>query len=243
MGCCEIRSERKDIDTGLKSSIESYNKAKPNTLLDSTSEQQAESSEALCNYSLSFVEDYSAKLIASANWLTHIDQDKITIRTIPGSAYNAKIPVVLGFLEFECEIPTEKISKLVCQDRSWDHSVIQYNVIETSEEFFKVRVLKKFPFRNREYFVKVFWKNWEDSSSIVMIPEEIKFEKDDMVESGEIIFTMVKIQKREKNTVMFIISQVDNKQEKANNLCRLVATEMHHWLMVLRTKAVSLVKL
>ena len=190
MGCCETRSERKDTDLQIKTnSWESYNRvSKSDSQLDvpQSPDYPPEILQST-DYSLPFIEDYSVRLIASPRWICYVDDKQITVKSLPSSIYHPRVPVLLGFIDFGCTIPALTISHLVCKDRSWDSTVLKFIAIESKEDFHVIRVVKKYPFINREYCTKVFCRDSEDSCSIIFVPAECEGEVGGLAEKSEMI--------------------------------------------------------
>lgn len=245
MGCCETRNGMSDTQKFPEPGPwESYNRppspaaiGQPKPILIITEEEK---NALLNNFSLSLLEDYISKLTSLPIWSPFIERNKIIVQCINGSVFTSKIPVVLAHVDFNFIISCKSIINYICFDRTWDSSIIKFDVKPTDGPF-DVTIVKKFPFINRKYYCKVHIKENENekNASIIFVKNTEGNNGVEKDEVGEAVFIMINIQENEEGTALMIVSQVDSKQEISAGLSRTAAQEMYQWLMVLRIRCAS----
>ncbi|OMJ85233.1 hypothetical protein SteCoe_13467 [Stentor coeruleus] len=243
MGCCETRNGILDTQKIPEPALyESYNRPpspvateQPKPIIVITEEEKYA---LLNNFCLSLLEDYISKLISLPIWLSIIERNKIIVQCITGSVFTSKIPVVLAHVDFNFIISCKTIINYICFDRTWDSSIVKYEV-KSTDEFFDVVIVKKFPFINRKYYCKVYVKENEKNASVIFIKNNEGKSGLDKDEVGEVVFIVINIQENDEGTALMIVSQVDSKQEISTGLAKMAAQEMYQWLMVLRIRCAS----
>jgi hypothetical protein len=243
MGCCETRNGMSDTQKFLEPGPwESYNRPpspvaieQPKPILIITEEEKHA---ILNNFSLSLLEDYISKLTSLPIWSPFIERNKIIVQCLTGSVFTSKIPVVLAHIDFNFIISCKTIINYICFDRTWDSSIVKFEVKPTDGPY-NVVIVKKFPFINRKYYCQVHVKENGKNASVIFVKNLEGSTEMDKDEVGEVVFIMINIQENDEGTALMIVSQVDSKQEISAGLARKAAQEMYQWLMVLRIRCAS----
>ena len=184
------------------------------------------------------IEIYLSQLISSFNWTTHAEKPDCVIKTKLGSAFNENLPVTLGLLDFGFVVPSKEVINLLYESdlrMSWDQNLESVKLIQNSPNVFFLRLLKKFPFKSREFILKVVVKTQSNQTSVIYYSVPNKdFPVCEERERGECLFGMAKILERNSSTLFMQIEQVDNKQNPKPSICNLAATELTQWLSVFK---------
>lgn len=238
MGCCEARGHKKDPKTNFEGSDESDNFS-VSSVDDSDSLSRMEMIELKENKPLLLLDKYLNYLLNQTTWVTQINKKEIIIKSINKSIFTNNIPIILGYVNLEQKIPHSILRNLLEADQTWDQNLISSEVISQAKDYQILRIVKKFPIKNRFFIVRRYFYEKSGSLNYLSVNEDF-FEEDQGLERGWYHFSLVKIKDHNGKTYVSHLFQIDNVQESNIYLNYISGNELFEWLQKLKSKAIKL---
>ena len=246
MGCCEARG----LTKGGKTKSGGFGGGREGSVLESEEDEGLSSDELLRlkgGKPLDLLDKYLGHLLSLNTWNTLINKEGIVIKTIEGSVFTKSIPVVLGRLTFECEVPHGLLCGLIenNEDLAWDSSVGSCTVVDYRKGEEGFRVVRKFSGKKqktekRVFIVKRYFYEAAGSLNYLSVNEDLG-EEDLSVEKGWCHFSLVKIRDRKGKTLISQVFQIDSLQESNAYLNHVSGNELYEWLQKLRVTVLKLI--
>lgn len=236
MGCCEARGTKKD--SKMKSAEFDGKKS-----VSADEEVEGLSNEEMLELKerkpLHLLDRYLTHLIGLSTWNTQINKKDIVIKTINNSIFTNSVPVVLGYLTFDFKVPHEIICKLIENDLRWDSSLVGCTVLNQGKACQVLRIVKKFPVKNRVFNVRRYFFEAAGSLNYLSVNENLP-ENDESLEKGWYHFSLVKIKDHNGKTCISQVLQIDNVQEPNIYLNYISGNELFEWLQRVKSKVLKL---
>lgn len=241
MGCCESIAELRGRDTGpLFSEWEKNSTQESHSVASSKNSNVCVDWEKLLR-SLHVtnpeqipaeIELYVKGLASSKYWATQVEKTHVVVKTLPGSEYSQKFPVCLAYVDFACTIPAGEVLDLLLNPTlrtNWDQSLYSFEVLGSNV----LRVIKNFPFKNREFLMNFSVPKHADHATAVLYNIGRELSNTSHVK-GKCLFCVYKVLERPSTTIFMCMQQLNDKQRNSPQTVKRTALEMSLWADSLR---------
>ena len=167
-------------------------------------------------------------------WQEQVRRDDVVIKSIDKTLFTDDVPAVVGSVLLGLGGMQREVLEFIENDRDWDGSCEEYEVVQRGKYFKRVKMLKRFGMKRRVFFVKVMKCEENGFCSLLCFNNLTGDEDDGEVPIGWYHFSITRVQPVDDKVWVSHMEQVDGVYENSNYLAYSLGNNLFDWLAKLK---------